>query len=141
MKLKFYEIRDFAGQWFKSYINNRWQKVEIKSPNTNYNTHSEWGIVNHGVMKSLALSPLLFLIYINDLPATINSQSKTILFADDTSIIITHPELVYLQNIMNDVFVNLNKWYKANKLAQNFDKTNYIKFAIKNKTCPSLNRF
>jgi hypothetical protein len=52
---------------------------------------------------------------------------------------IPHPELVYLQNIMNDVFANLNKWFKANKLAPNFDKTNYIKSATKNKTCSSLN--
>jgi hypothetical protein len=93
------------------------------------------------VLQGSVLGPLLFLIYtyINDLSATINSQSKPILFADDTSIIIAHPELVYLQNIMNDVFTNPNKWFKANKLALNFDKTNYIKFGTKNKTCPSLN--
>jgi hypothetical protein len=45
--------------------------------------------------------------------------SKPILFADDTSIIITHPELVYLENIMNDIFANISKWFRANKLAQN----------------------
>jgi L-rhamnose isomerase len=55
-------------------------------------------------------------------------------FTDNTSIVITHPELVYLQNIMSDAFANLNKWFKANRLALNFDKTNYIKFATKNKT-------
>jgi hypothetical protein len=40
---------------------------------------------------------------------------------------------------MNDVYADLNKWFKANKLVLNFDKTNYIKFATKNNTCPSLN--
>jgi hypothetical protein len=108
MKLKFYGIRGIAGHWFKSYLNNRRQKVEIKSPDINHNTYSEWGTVNHRVPQGSVLGLLLFVMYINDLPATINAQSKPILFADDTNIIITQPELVYLQNIMNDVFANLN---------------------------------
>jgi hypothetical protein len=55
MKLKFYGIQDIAGQWFKSYLNNRRRKEEIKSPDTNHNTYSEWGIVNHGVPQGLVL--------------------------------------------------------------------------------------
>jgi hypothetical protein len=58
-----------------------------------------------------------------NLPPTKNCQSKSILFADDMSIVIAHTELVYSQNIMNDAFANLNKWFKANKLALNVDKT------------------
>jgi hypothetical protein len=49
------------------------------------------------------------------------------LFSDDASIIITHPELVYLENIMNDVFANINKWFRANKLALNFEKQTFVK--------------
>jgi hypothetical protein len=71
-----------------SYLNNRKQKVEIKCPHTDHNTYSEWGTVNHGVPQGSVLGTLLFLIYINDLPKTINSISKPILFADDTSIIV-----------------------------------------------------
>jgi hypothetical protein len=40
-----------TGQWFKSYLNGRKQKAEIKSPNSNYNTYSNWGFVKHGVLK------------------------------------------------------------------------------------------
>jgi hypothetical protein len=40
---------------------------------------------------------------------------------------------------MNDVFVDLNTWFKANALSLNVDKTNYIKFASKIKICFSLN--
>jgi hypothetical protein len=51
----------------------------------------------------LVLRPLLFLIHVNDLPATIDSQSEPILYAGDTNIIIVYSKLAYLQNIMNDV--------------------------------------
>jgi hypothetical protein len=40
---------------------------------------------------------------------------------------------------MNDVFASLNRWIKANKLALNFDKTNFMKFCTNNKTCVNLN--
>jgi hypothetical protein len=70
--------------------------------------------------------------------AIINSQSKPILFVD-TSIIIYHPESDYFQNSINDAFAGLNRWFKANELTLNFDKTNFIKFATNNKTCISLN--
>jgi hypothetical protein len=46
--------------------------------------------------------------------------SKPILFADDTNIIISHPEFDCFQICMNDVFAGLNKWIKANKLTLNF---------------------
>jgi hypothetical protein len=61
---------------------------------------------------------LCFLSYtstnIYDLPATINLQSQPALFADDTTIITSHPHTDYFQNCMNDAFASLNKWFKAN---------------------------
>jgi hypothetical protein len=77
------------------------QNVEIKSPHTTQNTCSESGIINHGVHKIWYLAPY-FPICINDLPA-ITLSIQPILFADDTSIIIAHPELI-LKNIIDDVF-------------------------------------
>jgi hypothetical protein len=93
-----------------------------------------------GVSHGSILGPLLFLIHINDLPPTINSQSKHLLFADDTNIIIiiSHPEINCFQICMNDVFAGLNKWIKAHKFTLNFDKTNFMKFCTTNKNCVNL---
>jgi hypothetical protein len=79
------------------------------------------------------------IISTNDLPPTINSQSKPILFANNINIIIYHPERDYFQNSINDIFEHLNKWFKVNKLTLNFDKTYFMKFATNNKTCINLN--
>jgi hypothetical protein len=93
-------------------------------------------IVKH-VPQGSILGPRLFLLYINDLPQIINSQPKPILFADDTSIIY-HPDSDYFQNSIDDVFADLNSWFKANKLTLNSDKTNFMKFAT-NKTSINFN--
>lgn len=73
MKLKCYGIQCIARSGFISYLNNRRHAVDIKFPHTNHNTSSEWGILNHGVLQVSILEPLLFPIYMNDLPTTINS--------------------------------------------------------------------
>jgi hypothetical protein len=78
-------MQNIAGQWFKSYLHDSRQQVEIKSPDSNNSTYSNWDIIKHGVPQGLILGPLLSLIYINGLPPTINSLSKPVLF-DDTNI-------------------------------------------------------
>jgi hypothetical protein len=48
-KLNFYGIRNIGGQWFKSYLQNRKQQVEINTPDSNNSIYSDWGIIKHGV--------------------------------------------------------------------------------------------
>jgi hypothetical protein len=62
-----------------------------------------------------------------------------LLFADDTNIIISHPEIDSFPDCMNDVFASLNKWIKANKLTLYFDKTSFMKLCTNNKTCVNIN--
>jgi hypothetical protein len=136
-KIDFCGMKGETEQWFKSYLSGLKQRIEIKSPDSNPNSYSNWGIVKHGVPQVSILGPLIFFLYINDLPQIIISQCKPILFADDTSIIIYHPDSNYFQNSIDDVFADLNNCFKANKVTFNFDKTNVIKFATNNK--PSIN--
>jgi hypothetical protein len=62
LKLNVYGIQGKAGQWFKSVLNGRKQRVEIKSPNSNYNTYWNWGDVKHGVPQGSVLGPMLSLV-------------------------------------------------------------------------------
>ena len=88
---------------------------------------SKWGEITHGVHQGSILGPLLFLIYINDLPQITNdNNSKIVLFADDTSIIITNPNFTDFENSVNKIFQHINEWFSANLLSLNLDKHCYM---------------
>jgi hypothetical protein len=85
------------------------------------------------VSQGSILGPLLFLIYINDLPKAVEHEALPILFSDDTSILLISPNNIQMQSDFNIVFEQLNKWLKSNLLLLNFDKTYFIQFTNKNK--------
>jgi hypothetical protein len=90
------------------------------------------GTIKHGVSHWSIFGPLLFLIYINDLPPTLNTSSVPIIFADDINVIISSTNLDDFCILTNRFLSQTGKWFSANELSLNPDKTNVIKFKTKN---------
>ena len=88
---------------------------------------SEYLNISCGVPQGSVLGPLLFLIYINDLPS-VSKYLRFYLFADDTNIYFEAKDFKTLQKIMNRELRHLKKWLEANKLALNIEKTNFVVF-------------
>jgi len=73
------------------------------------------------VHQGSILGPLLFIIYMNDLPKRINSLSEPILYADDTSVIIINRNFEDFFSVSNLVLSCIIEWYEANKLVLNLE--------------------
>ena len=89
-------------------------------------------VITCGVPQGSVLGPLLFLLYINDLP-NISQKLKFFLFADDTNILYKSNNLATLQSAVNNELKKLSLWLNANRLSLNISKTNFVIFAAKNK--------
>ena len=125
-KMEHYGVRGIAPEWFKSYLNNWKQYVYINGET------SQLKDISCGVPQGSVLGPLLFLIYINDLP-NISKVLHFFLFADDTNIYYEAESPEKLEHVMNKELRELYKWPVVNRLSLNIDKTNFIVFHPYNK--------
>ena len=120
-KLKHYGIRSNALKWFISYLTGRRQYTNINDCTSNLLP------ITHGVPQGSTLGPLLFLLYINDL-VNASQNLKYILFADDTNLFCSGPNLKDLCDIVNTELNIISNWLNINKLTINISKTFYLIF-------------
>ena len=121
-KLNHCGIRGHANALIKDYLTSRVQYVSFNGQN--YNLQS----VKCGVPQGSILGPLLFLIYINDIPVS-SKLASFILFADDTSLLFESNSITNLEQVMNREIINISEWLAANKLSLNVKKTKIYDFS------------
>jgi len=106
-KLRSYNLCPVILGWIKAFLNNRRQRVVLGD------VFSNWVNVLSGVPQGSVLGPLLFLIYINDLPYVCNSGSCVFLYADDAKLykhILNDQDRFILQEDINNLTEWANKW-------------------------------
>ena len=115
-------------KWFKSYFSNRKFFVSVEG------VFSEERLLTCGVPQGSILGPVLFIIYINNLPQSLIETASN-LYADDTCIYHQYRDIQEIENVLNKEFSSLCEWFIDNKLSIHFgeDQTKAILFT-RNKT-------
>ena len=120
-ELEYYGIRGVANDSFASYLSNRRQFVSL------FGTDSDYQTGTCGVPQRSVLGPLLFLLYINDMPKCSNILEFH-LFADDKNLFLNNPNILNLESKLNVELEKVSHWLFANKLSLNIEKTSFVVF-------------
>ena len=103
--------------WFKLYLSNRLFRVYLE------NYYSDSSSITCGVLQGSILGPLLFLIYVNDMPQAVSS--KLFLYADDSCLVFQEKDVIEIERQLNRDFKNICEWFVDNTRSIHFgeDKT------------------
>ena len=115
-KLSTYGLSGNSLKWFRSYITDRKQRTSCGNDMSNELP------VTHGVPQGSILGPLLFDIYINDLPCTLEYCCAS-LYADDTVIYCYGSSSHEISDKLNRDLLAVANWLNAHKLTLNLEKT------------------
>ena len=115
-ELQRYGIRELPLELIRSYLSNIHQHTVI------HNTQSNLKPLTKGVRQGSILGPLLFLMYINDLPSACTLRIK--LFANDANLTFSGTSTALLEQKINKELMKVDDWMKANKLSLIIKKQN-----------------
>ena len=126
-KLKYYKCHETCLKWFESYLTSRTQRVSLGS-------HlSDPAYVTCGVPQGSILGPLLFLIFINDLPLALKQSAAVDLYADDTIFYDFQTNIDQLQSNLQLTLNSLQDWCRQNGMVINTEKTKVMLITTRQK--------
>ena len=118
-KLAVYGIGGASIEWLKSYLTERNQKYFLNGSLSNN------CVLSCGIPQGTILGPLLFLLYINDLPNCL-SHSQPRMYADDTHLTLAGNSADSIELNLNKDLASVSEWLIANKLTLNKSKTEFM---------------
>ena len=133
-KLHGFGFDDGGVHLIESYLKDRYQftvyngDASLKSP------------VKFGVPQGSVMGPILFLLFVNDMPAAVPEDSRLILFADDTTTVGVSESLADLERLTVDSGGRIFDWFTKNGLVVNSTKTQALLFSLRRmeSRCPPV---